>query len=194
MQPSPASPASQPAKRRVARAIFETEDELHLPQSSGILNTFVGQLEAELENIPDEFVTFAFEEPEEPKQQISSLSSLPQQLISNEGQFWEYLETLDWQDRSVKIIIPALMRAKLRVELNDADLQKFRKYLDQYADALAPKISFLDGKNKTDLLSHIVARGSVYYNILYEDPDFAVGLLGEPGGQSEYQSLYDCLP
>jgi hypothetical protein len=134
--------------------------------------------------------------------------------ITGEEQFWNYLESLQWRDRSDHIMAPQYVRAKIRSDLNNADIVQFRQYLGNHMNSLGTRLSdfgpshqnffacplfatadpTVGDKNKRDFLSHVIARGQVFFVAVTEDPGFAEYLLGETPQTSEFQSLYDCIP
>jgi hypothetical protein len=142
------------------------------------LAQFVSNLEQELEEIDSDDEILKVQHP----------LAASGKLVTEE-QFWAYMDSFDWQDRSVKIMSPNSVRARLRLDLTDIELKRFRQHLDHNVEVLSRRVTLdCDEKKYRDILSHIVARGSIFYANMYEDPEFAVYLLDD-----EYQSLYDCL-
>lgn len=155
-----------------------------------VLDVFVQELREQLDNVEENKVV------EIPKVELSKMS---------EEIFWTHLEKLDWKDKPDGLMNQSFIKAKIRSNLNNAELVDFKKHLDDYVRSLETKFSkrgifsapkFDDSesgkKNKRDLLSHIVARGSVMYSLMSEDPPFANYLINDDSDY--YQSLYDCLP
>jgi hypothetical protein len=169
-----------------------------------ILDNFIQDLHEQLENMSDEEM---IPNSSEKKELVIKTHKSIESRISTEEKFWEYIDELIWADKDDKNISPIFMKAKMRSDLNNTDLEKFKEFLDKNVETLEAKFT-LHGifagnmftnvengnKNKKDLLSHIVAKGSVTYSLMYEDPPFALYLVGEDVASSNYQSLYDCLP
>jgi hypothetical protein len=172
------------------------------------IDVFIQDLHDELEDIEDEAIDMSINKVGR-VEQIEQVKEKPidTKLISSEEKFWEYIEKLRWTDKSDRVISPNFIKAKIRSDLNDADLAAFKQYLNKNMETLSNKLQ-LEGvfalplfnssdpnseKNKKDLLSHIVARGSIIYSSICEDPAFANYLVGEDSSP-DYQSLYSCLP
>lgn len=99
--------------------------------------------------------------------------------------FWKTVSKLNWTDKSDGII--NIEDKKKIIEYN---IVSFTHDLNKYIDNLRPLyINRLEITNLDGFLSHIVAKGKIFYEAVCLDILFAEYIIEN----HEYQSLYDCL-
>jgi hypothetical protein len=117
----------------------------------------------------------------------------PVRRILNEAQFWHFIQSLNWRDRSDG---PVNGSAIQNLQGDDRSMFKqfFSKYLEELRTAFKAKKFFTgfgikDKKVEDDILSHVIARGQEFYVPVLDDPIFAEYLVNPP----EYWSLMPYL-
>ena len=122
----------------------------------------------------------------------------------NETQFWHKIGSLNWRDLSDgKMSIPASRNA-LYKDMSSESIDAFKKYLETYVEDLREIMEsagiigsypiFDDENQIRAFLSHIIARGELYYSSIYTSPEISGYLIpSNPSDPPEYQSLYQIV-
>jgi hypothetical protein len=159
-------------------------------ETKTILDGFVEELETELEKVEQSDLEMNLENPIDKK--------------FGEIEFWNFIESLNWTNRSERYINPHAVKLRIISTLSEEETHFFKEMLSKKMLEISDKIEscgvFTDkmfsGEQKTrkiqGLLSHIVALGSTNYGMISEDPMFAYTYIVD--GDEQFQSLYDCLP
>jgi len=152
-----------------------------------------GKKEIKQTKIKKYFETEAEEETFEEKFEEKLVSK-----IKNTDDFWKYVEKLQWTDKSDGKINFIQKKEYLLAELGE--LGNFRSYLEKFVNILeekflSAKIPFVtrtvNPKEKREIrafLSHIIAKGNIFYSAVYQDLIFANYLIET----MDYQDVF-CL-
>lgn len=120
--------------------------------------------------------------------------------LKTEEDFWIYIDKLQWVDKSDGYVSIYQKHSLLQSELG-SEISEFKEKLDHYVNYLKLKyitqghyfvkssVDTEQNKKINAFLSHVVARGQIFYSAVYDDPLFADYLIE----LSEYQDLYQCL-
>lgn len=110
----------------------------------------------------------------------------------NENEFWDYINRLNWRDRSDGVIslneLPFINSIGEERELAFWTIvdEKVEKLLNHFKkNKFFTTYSTLKKNEYRKLISHIVARGKAYYETMFHDPSIAGYLI-----PNEYQNLY----
>ena len=122
---------------------------------------------------------------EDPVEEIELNFTGNKDQFTTAEKFWKFIDELNWRDRSQG----SRSRPDAIEELNVASLNSFKNYFWKYFDELK---SVFEEKNIFDslereleedeqnaLLSHIIAKGQVYYATIMKEPYFCGALVGK---------------
>lgn len=125
------------------------------------------------------------------KKSVKKKENISENNEMNSELFWNYINKLNWTDRSDGVINYALKK-NIMIS-NNVNMNKFKILLDKYVTLLknkyvSEKHYMHNNKKEIDaFLSHIVAKGLLFYNAILDDTMFADYLIES----NEYQNLYD---
>lgn len=140
----------------------------------------------------------------EDEEEVKSMSlpklNINQKKLNKPEDFWEYIEKLEWKDKSDELININGKRRLLRSLLED-EIIEFKKQTEKYMEELRSHL-ILSGKyfvrassdqeeNKkiNAFLSHIIAKGQIFYSGVNDDPAFVDYIWDS----SEYQDFLACF-
>jgi len=134
------------------------------------------------------------EESDEPP--MNNTVSNNERKIINEEQFWTYITSLEWLDKSEFPAFQINHKKNQFKSLNVQDQQAFIKYLNMYIGLIDVKFKSVDFYgNITDIneqraiCSHIIGKGKTFYIMSAEDPGFASYFITENENEKEYHNM-----
>lgn len=106
----------------------------------------------------------------------------PDPKATPELDFWDKIQTLRWHDRSEGMDITEVRRACNK--FSRSDVNRFKStYKRLFEDLMVvlnempPEFVKKAGSNMGKLASHIIAKGSEFYNAILSDPEFATYMI-----------------
>ena len=195
-QPRSESRVELPARRR---AIPDEDDEA--PPTRFIPQSYVEQEEEELDGPEQE--QEQEQEPTTPAQvaaPVVPVTTHAVRKITSEEGFWNYIERMNWRDRSEDPNFNVIRKKQDYRALSISDQEAFADYLTHVVNALDVQMSAANAYgNLTDvderkaICSHVVGKGSVFYAMTMEDPGFASYLIPESADKKEYYDMMELI-
>ncbi len=110
--------------------------------------------------------------------------------------FWKFIDELDWKDRSTDDMKHKRDICDLFDELNMASQKSFKDYFWKYFNELMEVFEDrgifdslereLEHDERKELISHIVAKGQVYYATIMKEPYFCGALVGKHSRDDDF--------
>lgn len=120
--------------------------------------------------------------------------------IINEEQFWNYVESMNWRDRTDEPNFNLALKKQNFRRLSIADQEAFADFLTHCVNALNEVLisknffgALEDETERKAICSHIVGRGSIFYAMTMEDPGFAMHLVPENLSKKEYFDMMELI-
>lgn len=120
--------------------------------------------------------------------------------ITNEESFWNYVEKLNWRDRSEDANFNLLRKKQDYQNLSIPDQETFADFLTHVVIAMDTVLAaanvygtLTDVNERKAICSHIVGKGSVFYAMTLEDPWFAAYLVPESPDRKEYYDMMELV-
>lgn len=124
-----------------------------------------------------------------------------QNVITNEEQFWNFVEKLAWRDVSEDNWFNMAQKKQVFKRLSMADQEKFAEYLLTFVADLNTHLktktfypSGITDEVQNAICAHIIGKGSVFYVMTRDDPVFASYLIPEgTNPKIEYRNLLELV-
>ena len=126
---------------------------------------------------------------------------VPERIITDEESFWNYIESLNWRDRSDNPKLDITNKKLSYKRLSIPDQEAFADYLTFVVYELH-KVMMLnvssyrcltDDIEQKAICSHVVGKGSIYYAMTMEDPGFSLHLIPESPDKKEYYDMMEFI-
>lgn len=167
--------------RQVCKPIFSVEKKIETPLKIYKTNEAVD-------------IVVIDDKAEDPVVDIEFNFSCNKDNLATPEKFWKFIDEIGWKDRS-----QGGNDHLFSVDLNQASLKSFKnhfwKYFNDLKKVFEEKNIFdslereLDDDDQNALISHIIAKGQIYYATIMKEPYFSGALVGKTYSDDDFDDF-----
>jgi hypothetical protein len=167
--------------RQVCKPIFSIEKKVDTPPKVQKTNEAVD-------------IVVIDDKAEEPVTEIEFNFTCNKDKFTTPEKFWKFIDEIGWKDRS-----QGRNDYLFTGDLNQASLKSFQKhfwkYFNELKEVFEEKHIFdslereLDDDDQNALISHIIAKGQIYYATIIKEPYFSGALVGRTHSDDDFDDF-----